>query len=600
VDASFPRRTGARGGTVGRKLLSILVYPAIIAIAFAIYMANGELLASYDSAPNSLLAFNVLREHRLDFDRFRGSYFSRLGGQYAFTEAPDGHLMPVFPIGTAIVTLPIYAVLALLPTSGAARAPIESAAFEPFRGRAEKIAAALVAAIAAALFFACARELGSLAPATVATAVFALGTSMWSIGSQALWQHGPVNLVVLAMFYVICRAARAREPAARARWLAAAGLCAGLLPVIRPTAVIFAAAAGAFSVTTFRRDAWWFIATLPLGAAPGVLWNLIYFHALAGGYAGDARSYTASARQALAALAGLIVSPSRGLLTFSPVLILAVVGARSAARRTEPSARLILWLAAAAAVLIVQYAFYREWWAGFTYGPRFLTDIAGVASLLLMYVLPPDPAAFIRRGVAGAAAAAGFVLLFGYSLAVQFAGVTSGAGGSEWNAVPVSIDAQPQRVWAIADSQIERNLRAAYLRFFAWNAGRANAADYSAVQITTIDPALARGARGAAFALRAELRNTGRRRLYGYASGVYVGQLRVRVRMIDRNGRAVPDQYLYVRESPRPGERGVAGGLVALPSEPGTYRVEYLPVGTGAGGAAASAGGPYQAQAQVR
>ena len=134
------RGSAARGASQRLRAASLVLAVAIG--SFALYLSNAQRLASYDSVPNSLLAFNLLRDHRLDFDLFRGGYFNALGGQYAFAEAPNGHLASVFPIGTAIVTLPLYAAFWL--GSGAGLPPIESPAFEPFRVRYEQIAAAAV------------------------------------------------------------------------------------------------------------------------------------------------------------------------------------------------------------------------------------------------------------------------------------------------------------------------------------------------------------------------------------------------------------------------------------------------------------------------
>jgi hypothetical protein len=284
----------------------------------------------------------------------------------------------------------------------------------------------------------------------------------------------------------------------------------------------------------------------------------------------------------LAALAALLVSPSRGLFVFSPVLAFAVVGVRNARRTARPGAKLILLLASAAALLVVQYAFYREWWAGYAYGPRFLTDVVGVAALLLVYALPADPLAFMRRSVASAAAATVFTLLFGYSVAVQFAGVNSGAAGSEWNAVPVSIDRSPQRVWQVTDSQIERNMRAVYLRLFAWDlALKTDAAHRVAIDITALKPGPGRIARGTTLVASAVVRNDGQAPLFGYASGVYLGQIRIRVRMFDARGHALPDQFLYLRGPLPPGARTAATGTLTAPSTPGAYVVECDPIVVG-------------------
>jgi 4-amino-4-deoxy-L-arabinose transferase-like glycosyltransferase len=557
------------------------------AAALAVYLTSGPGPASYDSAPNSLLAFELFEHHRLDFDDFRGGYFAALGGGYAFVEAPDGQLAPVFPIGTAIVTLPIYGALELGRFAAGDAPPIASPAFEPLRRADEQLAAALVAALSVALCFLCAREIAGRGAALAATAVYAFATSMWSTASQALWQHGPVNAFVLATAYALFRSGRAREAAGVRGWLLAAGACAGLLPVIRPTAALFSLAAAVFVFTTYRQRSWWFAVAAAAAVAPGIAWNAGVFHSLFGGYDADAHAYALAPLPALVAFAGLLVSPSRGLFVFSPVLAFAAIGAVRAWRAHDRNARLVALFALAGAALAVQYAFFRYWWAGYAYGPRFLTDIAGVAALALAYAVPKT-----LRSPAGAA----FALTFAYSVAVQFAGTDSGAAGSDWNAIPVSVDRAPQRVWSVVDNQIERNVRAAYVGVFAWNVARTPAYLRGLrVRVFPVVPAFARAAPGSTLAAQATVTDEGPSRAYGYDSGVYVGQLRVRVRVLDGRDRLVSEQALYVRGSPARGGVGVASGMLMLPAVAGTYALEADPVLVGIGPLAAageSAGEP--------
>jgi hypothetical protein len=513
------------------------------------------------------LAFDLFERGRLDFDAFRGDYLMSTGAGYAFVEAPDGHLAPVFPIGTALVTLPIYAAFEA-GRAGHDAPAIEAPAFEPLRRAYERLAAAIVAALSVALFVLCAREFAGPAATAIAAAAYAFGTAMWSTASQALWQHGPLNAFVLAMTYALFRALRTSERA-QTRWLAVAGLCAGLLPVIRPTAALYTLAAAVFVAFTFRARAAWFGAALAAGLAPGVAWNLAVFHTLLGGYAANARAYDLAPGRAAAAFAALLVSPSRGWFVFSPVLLFAPLGAVRAWRSGTPAGRLVAALALAGAAIALQYAFFRYWWGGYAYGPRFLTDLAAVAALCLAYAVP-------ARARTPAAAVFGVALAF--SMVVQFAGTASGAAGSDWNAVPVSIDVAPQRVWALADGQIERNVRATYMRYAHWDVARTP--DYVGAFhacVSAVRPVAERAPRDATIAATAAVLDDGTVRAYGYDSGVYVGQLRVAVRVVDERGRLVSEQPLYVRGSPKPGESAQAAGLLTLPRTPGAYRLDAVP-----------------------
>jgi hypothetical protein len=73
-----------------------------------------------------------------------------------------------------------------------------------------------------------------------------------------------------------------------------------------------------------------------------------------------------------AGLAGLLLGPSKGLLLFSPVLLLALPGFAEARRRLSREAFLALVLVPISILLL--YAGYRNWHGGWTVGPRYLVS----------------------------------------------------------------------------------------------------------------------------------------------------------------------------------------------------------------------------------
>jgi hypothetical protein len=125
---------------------------------------------------------------------------------------------------------------------------------------------------------------------------------------------------------------------------------------------------------------------------------------------------------------GLLVSPSRGVLIYSPIVLLAVIGAWRLWRGPAPygdvrHVRLVRAASAACAIGYLAYAQYLMWWAGHAYGPRYLTDIMPFVGVLMALGLetpyeparehPPRP----RRRVAR-----GWLVLAAYSVVVQAIG----------------------------------------------------------------------------------------------------------------------------------------------------------------------------------
>ncbi len=191
---------------------NIVMVGMIVVACIALYQSNGDTyLYTYDSAPNSLWTFNALENHRFDFDNFRNSYFDQFGASYIFVRGRGGHLTSFFPIGTALLSAPLY--VAFDAQLHALHQPVNltSVAFERVRLHYEKFAANVLASLAAAMMFLCALRIVGVKRALIVTVFFAAGTEMWTVSSQALWQHGSVNLVLLTMTFALFAANDARR-----------------------------------------------------------------------------------------------------------------------------------------------------------------------------------------------------------------------------------------------------------------------------------------------------------------------------------------------------------------------------------------------------
>jgi hypothetical protein len=200
-----------------------------------------------------------------------------------------------------------------------------------------------------------------------------------------------------------------------------------------------------------------------------------------------------------------------------------------------------------------------------------------VCALLLTYVLPGRDARWpLRRS--SLAAVAAFAILLCYSIGVQIAGA-NGEAKSAWSDVPVGAGEHPERVWRYSDTQIERDVATTY-RLWRANPTFTTAYPsgfYGRVLRVRLGPDPDAPARPLAFArgetdeVTALAENVGTSRWYGYESGVYFGQARVRVRVYASDGSEVSESYLYIAGSPKPGERTTALGTFRAPQRPGPY-----------------------------
>jgi hypothetical protein len=95
-------------------------------------------------------------------------------------------------------------------------------------------------------------------------------------------------------------------------------------------------------------------------------------------------------------LLGLLASPARGLVFFAPIVLVELYAGLS---RGDVRARVI---AAAVIVHVAIVAAYRQWWGGWAFGPRMLSETVWLGALLV----PLDRSSRLSRALLGAAAIA--------------------------------------------------------------------------------------------------------------------------------------------------------------------------------------------------
>jgi hypothetical protein len=135
--------------------------------------------------------------------------------------------------------------------------------------------------------------------------------------------------------------------------------------------------------------------------------------------------------------------------------------------------------------------------------------------------------------------------------------------------VPISIDVAPERLWSLADTQIERNVRAAYYRFFPAPPPGTPTISLSAIAPQPTAP-------GAAERVTMLVHNDGPTTVWGYRSGRYLGQLRVQLTLANDRATTIP-ATLYLADSLPPGASATAIGEIPASPAPGTYRVTARP-----------------------
>ncbi|MFY9826095.1 MAG: hypothetical protein WAM82_32315 [Thermoanaerobaculia bacterium] len=397
-------------------------------LALMVYNANFRLIAAGDSYPARFLPFALWNHGTLHFDPIREAVVQKNPNPYWIQPTPDGHWASLYPIVVPLLVAPLY-----LPAALYARWAGETYERLSWLGEIlEKLSASLIAAVAVGWMYLLLRRRLTPRDATLLTLVFAFATETWTIGSQALWQHGTAELLCVGTLWFVTAGTTTRN-------LLAAGLLAGLLAANRPPDLLLAAAFGLYALLAARWRAAWFAAAAALPMLLTAGYNLLMFHRWSGGYGVlDFSSQGFFHYGLLPGLAGLLVSPARGLFVYSPFfLFLPILFHRTLAERSTRA--LTLCLAAGIALQLLLYA-RTDWRAGFSYGYRFLTDLVPI----LVWMLAPVLASL------GRPARAAFLSCCLISLWIQTIGAFKYTGISDL----VIMDAEMRHVWKIEDAPI--------------------------------------------------------------------------------------------------------------------------------------------------
>lgn len=431
---------------MGSRLRPLLLF----VLCVAVYASNGKTLNMGDSVPARLMPVALLLDGTPMLDRFANALHAGTPQAYYVRFTPYG-LASFYPIATGVLATPIVApaVLWLQWTEKP-----DPARWIAVTRTLEKAAATVLTALAVVVFDALCLQLG-VAPglALAATLTFAFGSQAYGTSSQALWQHGPGCLAIVCALWCLARAARRAATGERAAGAVAAFSASCALAVaIRPNNLLIV---GPLALVALRRHPrQWLALALPAlaGALALLAWNGLVFGTVSGGYGVAAPM----AFDFATALPGLLLSPGRGLFVYFPVTVLLVL-----LLALEPRAfanDLAVALIAGIVATLLLTAAWSNWWGGYSYGPRLLSETQPLIVLLVALGIGTIVAPRRRRAFAVAVWA-----LLPLQAAIQAVG-TYGPQGKPpaaivWNASPVSIDASPGRNWDFADNPIARGLR---------------------------------------------------------------------------------------------------------------------------------------------
>ncbi len=358
-------------------------------------------------------------------------------------EACDGHWYNSYPIGGPVLTAPLviaaveilrlfHPLLQRVPVSQPVIAGFLRGDYDIAHPLIEMEAASMLLAIATVVIYFLARRYLPEKRAVILALLYALATPAYSVGGRAIWQHSPSMLLLAIVISLLLRAEE--KP-----WLAAwAGLPVALSYTARPTDSLFVIVFTAYVAVRYRPYLIrYLLAALPV-AAIFLAYNFSIYHEPLSPYYQSRLSGLLPANwpKLAVALAGNLISPSRGLLIYTPVFVFSIWSMARGLWQV-PLKRWLAGLVLAHWIAVSSYIV--SWWAGMCYGPRFFSDLTPVFVLFLIpYLARWEGLSRVVRTAFVVCALIGLAMHLrgGWSIAVY-----------EWNAKPASVDLHPERNW---------------------------------------------------------------------------------------------------------------------------------------------------------
>lgn len=195
------------------------------------------MVGAYDTLAASLIPFGLWQGKGIYLDEHAPHVPPEI--RYSMTFSKEGRWVSTYPIVTPLLAAPFYFPAALHPGFG----PQHPRWGPLIRILMEKLVASLIAALSVLLVYLAARRQASARAALWVAVAYAFATPVWSISSQALWQHGASQLLLALALYLLSGPEDAENSeAVRTGHLLLLGLIAGLLTANRPQNLFYSAA----------------------------------------------------------------------------------------------------------------------------------------------------------------------------------------------------------------------------------------------------------------------------------------------------------------------------------------------------------------------
>ncbi|MCU0242039.1 MAG: hypothetical protein MUF51_06415 [Vicinamibacteria bacterium] len=318
---------------------------ALALLLFGLLNLNGRAIDAGDTRANTRVAASLAESGRFDLD-------DHPEVEPPFARLVNGRRVSIYPALSPFLATPIFWIARrcfVLDELGAAMAG--------------KLTATLFAALAAACLARAISRRHGAGLSALSGAAFALTTSLCST-SQALWQH-PLACLCFTVAILFVQDASRDE-----RWAYRAALPLSLMVAARQADIALVAVIMIALAWRFPR----LVPRLALWASPAIVATALYQWKYFGApwRHGFTDAWARFSVPNIEGHLGVLISPAKGLLLFTPIVLLAVYALGR--RLTEPDRFLPMALGGGALAHWLFMGCWLDWHGGECFGPRMMTD----------------------------------------------------------------------------------------------------------------------------------------------------------------------------------------------------------------------------------
>lgn len=327
----------------------------LLAVVIVAVIAGQKTYNTGSDPRGTLLVSQALAQHgTVKLDTYDKAFLDTFAHQI---HRKNGHIYNYFPVGTALLSTPFVAV-------------VNALGYDMTRDEhhTQLALTAIAALLIAFILYKTARLYLPRTGSLLLTGLCWFGSSLVSTVGTALWSHDFAYVFSSAAIFLVIRATRHQQGLPAPILI---GFCLFIAYLCRPTLALLAPFLLLYYFIHDKKNSLLAAFTLGLLLLGFVGWSQIEFSQILPDYYLPKRLEGGDFKTALY---GNMFSPARGLLVYSPFIVLSLLLSMVLAPRNKTLAKLSLITIAWPIAHLLSISQFPHWWAGWSFGARLMVD----------------------------------------------------------------------------------------------------------------------------------------------------------------------------------------------------------------------------------